>query len=95
MCQIKFDRFYRNQYLHGGGATFQPNHPRRFLMKLSKSADQMLEDAFAEDVCFCRNEKLAELFMRLHWMKKSGQVVRSGERVQYAITFVHCNSSTL
>lgn len=26
----------------------------------------------AEGASFCRNEKLAELFMRLHWMKKSG-----------------------
>lgn len=31
-----------------------------------------LEDALAEGASFCRNEKLAELFMRLHWMEKSG-----------------------
>lgn len=32
-----------------------------------------LEDALAEGASFCRNEKLAELFMRLHWMEKNGQ----------------------
>lgn len=31
-----------------------------------------LEDAMVEGASFCRNEKLAELFMRLHWMEKGG-----------------------
>ncbi|MGN1209754.1 MAG: RNA-binding domain-containing protein, partial [Duodenibacillus sp.] len=31
-----------------------------------------LEDALLEGASFCRNEKLAELFMRLHWMEKAG-----------------------
>ncbi len=35
-----------------------------------------LEDALAEGAGFCRNEKLAELFMRLHWMEKKWDGLR-------------------
>lgn len=31
-----------------------------------------LDDALTEGVSFCRNEKLADLFLRLRWMKKAG-----------------------
>lgn len=31
-----------------------------------------LEEALREGASFCRNEKLSELFMRLHWMEKTG-----------------------
>lgn len=32
----------------------------------------MLEEALREGASFCRNEKLTEFFMRLHWMEKAG-----------------------
>lgn len=31
-----------------------------------------LEEAMKEGASFCRNDKLAEIFMRLHWMEKAG-----------------------
>lgn len=31
-----------------------------------------LDDALTEGVSFCRNEKLADLFLRLRWMEKAG-----------------------
>ena len=31
-----------------------------------------LDEALMEGASFCRNEKLAEIFMRLHWMEKAG-----------------------
>lgn len=49
-------------------------HPDRinFLTPGGIPPELTLDDALAEGASFCRNEKLAELFMRLHWMEKSG-----------------------
>lgn len=52
-----------------------------------------LEDAMVEGASFCRNEKLAELFMRLHWMEKGGtgfgDIIRSYAEYAQRPAFKH------
>lgn len=52
-----------------------------------------LDDAMVEGASFCRNEKLAELFMRLHWMEKAGtgfgDIIRAYAKFAQSPVFKH------